>query len=218
MWWKQKEDIVIDELTTLTPPEEKWIWVEGYKGVDQDMRGYNKFQYELGKEYSVKGDIVPCQNGLHFSLNLNDTFQHKDALKDRFFKVKAYVKEKDFMAYGNCDPHSFAWPLKKIDKLVAQKIILTEEITETEEFFSAIKQKYSEFETYEDYKNAQLYGYGKFVRNKYKSMLSDHFSELFLEIFCNKFAIDELTFKTKEALAYIEEGVSKDVIVYLLMK
>ena len=35
---------------------EKWIWVEGYKGTDPEMK-CRDFQFELGEEYTEKGKI-----------------------------------------------------------------------------------------------------------------------------------------------------------------
>ena len=33
---------------------EKWIEVEGYKGMDKDMKGHYNFQYEIGKTYVIE--------------------------------------------------------------------------------------------------------------------------------------------------------------------
>ena len=83
-----------DPIIESVPEPEEWIWVEGYKGVDQNMQGYKGFQYELNKEYSVDGEVEECKNGLHFSLKLDDVFHYKNCLTHRFFKVKAYVRKK----------------------------------------------------------------------------------------------------------------------------
>lgn len=54
----------IEKLTIPEPepapemPEEKWIWVDGYKGTDKDMkcRGY---QYEFGKQFDIpEGEVA----------------------------------------------------------------------------------------------------------------------------------------------------------------
>ena len=224
-----------------TNPEEEWIWVEGYKGVDENMQGYGGFQYELGKEYSVDGEIEECKNGLHFSLKLEDAFGYKQCMSHRFFKVRAYVRKKDVDNYGVEKPIDATYTMRyKIiqDKLAAQKIILTEEITETEIVLNAIKDIYPKVKTYDDAKQVRLLGYEVFVTNKYREVLSKYFSELFVELFIDKFSMTttkcyfygsrlhdmevfsdtELEAKTKEIIAYIEEGVSKDVAIYLLMK
>ena len=205
-----------------TEPEEKWIWVEGYKGVDENMQGYGGFQYELGIEYTVEGEVQECRNGLHFSLRLEDVFNYRDRLNNRFFKVKACVREQDFKKYGArprdyYNPYSFS-TRAQIDKLAAQKIVLTEEITETEEMLKWIRREYPEIDTFDDVKQVRASGYDKFVKNKYKQRLSKYFSELFVEIFINRFYNDKLRSKTNEIIAYMEEGVSKDVAIYLVMK
>ena len=227
----QEETPVIE-----TEPEEEWIWVEGYKGVDQNMQGYGSFQYELGTEYTADGEIKACSNGFHFCLKLTDAFHYKDCLTHRFFKVRAYVKKNDVDSYGTLISFDgFRAYGSIINKLAAQKIILTEEITETEEVLTAIKNKYYKIETYDDVKQARLIGYEDFMKNKYREKLSKYFSELFIELFIEKFSTTvsipdsrgfcttsysakTLESKTNEIIAYMEEGVSKDVAIYLLMK
>lgn len=211
-----------------TPVPEKWIWVEGYKGIDQNMKAYDDFQYEVGVEYTVDGEPEVCNNGFHFCLSLKDVFGYQNCL-GRFFKVKAYVREKDYASYGTIK--SYGWGGTKIDKLAAKKIILTEEITDTEESItSSIYKNYPEIQTEDDIQQARIIGYEKFVTNKCKNMLSKYFSELFIELFINKHlhhitasgtrytSESTLMANTKEIITYMEEGVSKDVAIYLLMK
>lgn len=202
-------------------PKEEWIWVEGYKGVDENMQGYGGYQYELGVEYSVDGKIEECKNGLHFSKNLKDACSYRDCLSHRFFKVKGLVKASDAALYGqglyDNSPYGFTNFYIK-DKLVAKKIILIEEITDSEEMLLQIQKKYSEIKTFDDVKKARSHGYDKFVKIKYIEILSKYFSELFVELFVEKFDISNFPYKAKEIIAYMEEGVSKDVAIYLLMK
>ena len=204
------------------PEPEEWIWVEGYKGVDENMQGYGGFQYELGKQYSVDGEIKECENGLHFSLTLEDASYYKDILKNRFFKVKAYVRKQDFENYGSCIESPFLshhyYMTARINKLAAQKIVLVEEITKTQEMLNRIQVTYPEIDNFDDVEQARMFGYERFVKNKYKQKLSKYFSELFVEIFIDRFSMSELKTKINEIIAYMEEGVSKDVAIYLLMK
>ena len=212
----------IDFNEPLTPkpeePKDEWIWVEGYKGVDENMQGYGGFQYELGIEYSIDGEVEECKNGFHFSKYLEDTFKYRDCLNNRFFKVKGLVKASDAALYGKTIQYdNFAYYSIK-DKLAAKKIILTEEITDSEEMLAYIKRRYSEIQTVNDVEQVRLLGYEKFVHNKYTEKLSEYFSELFVELFIERFRYNSLSNKTKEIIAYMEEGVSKDVAIYLLMK
>ena len=101
---------------------ENYIWVEGYKGTDENMccqAGLYFYgeQYQLNEERICNGNPEICSNGFHFCLNLQEVFHYYPFdFKNRFFKVKAYVKESDYDNY------------EKYHKLAAKKIILTEEI------------------------------------------------------------------------------------------
>lgn len=119
--------------------QENWIWVEGYKGTDKDMKAYGDFQYELGKQYDYEGEIEICAKGFHFSRAFKDVFNYYAVQNsNRFFKVKALVKESDYEKYGEyitVPTHSlFGTTLKyeRIDKLVAKSIILEEEVSKAD--------------------------------------------------------------------------------------
>ena len=121
-------------------PQENWIWVEGYKGTDKDMKAHGNFQYELGKQYDYEGEIKICNQGFHFCRDLKDVFSYYDVKNGhRFFKVKALVKESDYEKYGayirSSDPYGFwgpSTPKERINKLVAKSIILEEEVSKTD--------------------------------------------------------------------------------------
>lgn len=121
-------------------PQENWIWVEGYKGTDKDMKAYSNFQYELGKQYDYEGEIEICAKGFHFSRDLKDVFEYYQVgHNNRFFKVKALVKESDYNKYGGYIriPITSLWGSpdycdERINKLVAKSIILEEEISEAD--------------------------------------------------------------------------------------
>ena len=126
--------------------QEEWIWVEGVKGMDKDMqcRGY---QFEIGRQEDMPDgvDIVDCQSGFHFCLNLADVFEYYDIGKGhRFFRVKGLVRKKDFDEYVDpCKPiptRSSEWVLKpwRRDKLAAKSIVPLYELT-PEQIFSGTK-------------------------------------------------------------------------------
>ena len=84
-------------------PQEEWVRVKGYKGMKEDMKAHYDFQYELGKTYTVEDpdSVSICEYGYHFSLNLKDVFRYYDlANNNRFFKVEALVRKKDYDEYG----------------------------------------------------------------------------------------------------------------------
>ena len=120
-------------------PEEEWVRVKGYKGMHKDMKAHYDFQYELGKTYTVEDpdSISICEYGYHFSLNLKDVFRYYDLKNNnRFFKVEALVRKKDYDEYGKT--YTTTIFSDRVDKLVAKEITILEEVS-TEEMFEEIK-------------------------------------------------------------------------------
>ena len=111
-------------------PVEEWVWVEGYKGTDANMRCHD-FQYEIGKQYDMPDDaeIKECERGFHLCLKLDDVFGYYNIGEgNRFFKVQALVRKKDYDTYGECDWYS----LFKKDKIASKSIIFVSELTRDE--------------------------------------------------------------------------------------
>ena len=120
-------------------PQEEWVRVKGYKGMHKDMKAHYDFQYELGKTYTVEDpdSISICEYGYHFSLNLKDVFRYYDLKNNnRFFKVEALVRKKDYNEYGKT--YTTTIFTDRVDKLVAKEITILEEVS-TEEMFEEIK-------------------------------------------------------------------------------
>lgn len=118
-------------------PEEEWIWVEGYKGTDKDMK-CRDFQYGLGMQYDMPEDqkIQECESGFHLCLYLRDVFDYYGVgCGNRFFKVKALVRKTDRENYQIKSFYS------GLNKLVAKSIIFTSELTcdEILQYFDAVK-------------------------------------------------------------------------------
>ena len=61
--------------------------IKSYKGFDKDLccRG---FQYEVGKEYEIEGEIKYCQKGFHACESPFEVFDHYDMLTSRFCEVE----------------------------------------------------------------------------------------------------------------------------------
>lgn len=115
---------------------EKWIWVEGYKGMDKNMQGHGEYQFEVGKRYDMPTDITiqDCKAGFHLSLNLKDVFKHfRIGRGNRYFKVKALVREKDYNEYGK-RVNTFVYGGSVRDKLASQSIEIIRELTIDEIF------------------------------------------------------------------------------------
>lgn len=131
-----KETEKLDEIlevtpTEPTPPEEEWVWVEGYKGTERDM-SCREFQYELNKQFDMPEDvkIEECENGFHLCLNLNDVFNYYSIGRGhRFFKVKALVRKSDKEKYGKLITDIYGLRISKHDKIVAKSIIFISELT-----------------------------------------------------------------------------------------
>lgn len=137
----EKEKIEMKELEekVLYKDTNGYVWIEGYKGTDKNMCCQNDFQYELGVEVSLPEDEEPvvCKRGFHFCPELKDVFCYYGISKNhRFFKCKALVKKEDAekgyseerVPHGNSVLVKSSTIAHGIKKIVAKKIILTEEI------------------------------------------------------------------------------------------
>ena len=119
--------------------EGEWVRVKGYKGMKEDMKAHYDFQYELGKTYTVEDpdSVAICEYGYHFSLNLKDVFRYYDLKNNnRFFKVEALVRKKDYEEYGKT--YTTTIFTDRVDKLVAKEITILEEVS-VKEMFEEIK-------------------------------------------------------------------------------
>lgn len=119
------------------PENEEWIWVEGYKGTDKDLR-CRGYQYELGKQFDMPEDveIVECRSGFHLCKELKDVLGYYSVGDDnRFFKVSALVRARDYNHESDIYSLSF---LRNYDgKLAAKSIIFLHEVDMGEVFKAA---------------------------------------------------------------------------------
>ena len=58
-----------------------------YKGFDKNLK-CRDFQYEVGKEYKMDGDIKCCERGFHACESPLEVFDHYDMLNSRFAEVE----------------------------------------------------------------------------------------------------------------------------------
>lgn len=138
--------ITNDQLSKLTGVEEmpkvkleEWIWVEGYKATDADMK-CRDYQYMLGVQHDMPegAKISECESGFHLCLKLEDVFKYYDIGEShRYFKVKACVRKDDFLAYGKSEKYDspYSWIMATMStksKLAAKSIIFTQELTPDE--------------------------------------------------------------------------------------
>lgn len=189
--------------------EEKWIWVEGYKGVYANLTARNNFQYEIGREYSMDEDaeIETCRSGFHLCLYLEDVFRHyRIGDGNRFFKVKALVREKDCVNYGRPAEPFYS---SRNDKLAAKSIILERELTLDEIFYD---DKYADWT--EDEKKLALAESPRAVRwnRNIAKLVGAGYSEKFAQY------IAEDNERLKRALLMESQpGLSMDMKVFAIM-
>ena len=61
--------------------------IKSYKAFDKDMK-CRDFQYEVGKEYEMGGDIKCCEQGFHACKSPLEVWDHYDMLNSRFAEVE----------------------------------------------------------------------------------------------------------------------------------
>ena len=99
--------------------EQEWIWIDAYKGTDDNMRCKGK-QYRMNVEDNYSGKIALGSKGYHVCTDLKHCFKTYDYnFSNRFFKVKALVKASE---YQHRNPNNTT--------LVAKAIKFVEEITD----------------------------------------------------------------------------------------
>ena len=65
--------------------------IKSYKAFDKNMR-CRDFQYEVGREYEMDGDIKCCNRGFHACKNPLEVWDYYDMLNSRFAEVEQSVK------------------------------------------------------------------------------------------------------------------------------
>ena len=61
--------------------------IKGYKGFNKDLK-CRDFQYEIGKEYEMDGEIKVCNRGFHACESPFDVFDHYTMIGSRFCEVE----------------------------------------------------------------------------------------------------------------------------------
>jgi hypothetical protein len=62
----------------------------GYKGFHSDLKGFNNFQYEVGKTYTMIPDQLKLgHSGFHFCQFPIDVFDNYDEDDDQYARIKA---------------------------------------------------------------------------------------------------------------------------------
>ena len=67
--------------------------MKGYKALNMDTSSaYGGTIYEIGKKYTITGELKMCENGFHFCKHLEDIENHYEIAKSRIFEVRAEGK------------------------------------------------------------------------------------------------------------------------------
>ena len=221
---KERERKELQEKIELQEQEE-WVYVEGIKGMTEDMKGYDNFQFEVGKTYIKDGLIEICKNGFHLSLNLEDVLHHYGICKgNRFFKVRALVRKKDLDEYGTItEVDNFFYGKQKIikNKLVSKEIEILEELSDEELFeeYKEMENKKSKWiEDIDDFKYCRKHGENKLAEAKLNvKLIVLGVNELLVNILTKDFN----DIKSREIFVdYVEalskENISRDMFIYLI--
>ena len=124
---------VEESINVETGKIEEWIWIDGFKGTDSDMK-CRDYQFRIGETFTVSNEkeVKLCEYGFHLCATLKDVFNYYPIGDNhRFFKVKALVRKED---YNNLGPVYFTstYSLKTYginNKIAAKSIIFIEELS-----------------------------------------------------------------------------------------
>ena len=79
--------------------------IKSYKAFDKNMR-CRDFQYEVGKEYEMDGEIKCCERGFHACKSPLEVWDHYDMLNSRFAEVEQSGKiDKEGNSTKVCSSH-----------------------------------------------------------------------------------------------------------------
>ena len=79
--------------------------IKSYKGFDKDMK-CRGFQYEVGKEYEMDGEIKCCNRGFHACKSPLEVWDYYDMLNSRFAEVEQSGKiDEEEMSTKVCSSH-----------------------------------------------------------------------------------------------------------------
>jgi hypothetical protein len=216
-WFKKRreDDITkaVEATEKLNELNEEWIWVNGYKGTDHDMkcRGY---QFEMNKCFDISDDkpVELCGHGFHLCVSLSKVLNYYPiGSGNRFFEVKALVRKSDYdnlgPQYAKATDHYFRHYIGEIDKLAAKSIVFTRELTTDEILSGRIPDDWTD----EEKELALEIGVNEAIyRITLEKLIALGYSETFA-----KLCIEQK--RAKVALSVgTQEGLSMDMKAYLI--
>lgn len=225
-----KNDHFFQDITKL-----HFEWISGYKIVDKDLKGYNDFQYEVNKKYSINEIPVLCNKGFHFCLKPEDCFSYYEFYNNnRLFKVKSFVlfDDKKICSYHpstRCfelypEIQSFPYRLSYSDKICASKIILTEEINKND-LLKIVNEKYPSIDKVDYLGYNNIDDIWKDIL--YRKLTECGYSKLFIRMYCDNIKrkiessitfSDNIFLKISNILMILDSNMEHDLQTYTLLK
>lgn len=79
--------------------------ITSYKAFDKNMQCRN-FQYEVGKEYEMDGEIKCCNRGFHACKSPMEVWDYYDMLNSRYAEVEQFGKiDEELNSTKVCSSH-----------------------------------------------------------------------------------------------------------------
>lgn len=211
---KIEDSAIVETKETETLPKEEWVWIEGYKATDKDMK-CKGYQFELGKMFTHEGELIACKSGFHFCPELMDCFYYYEIGNgNRYFKVRALINihqtiEKHSYPYPSIISHTF---MRDTNKRVARQIEFLEEVSLDEIFETRFPVL---CETMSEKRKMYIIQYG--IEKAYKMQALDELKET--NVYSQEI-IDIIVSNDKIKLAYAltKENISQDTRLLILLK
>lgn len=117
--------------------------IKSYKGFDKNLK-CRDFQYEIGKEYEMDGEIKVCNRGFHACESPFDVFDHYTMIDSRFCEVEqdGNISKKD-RGTKICSSKIKIKTELKLDGMINLGVEWLKEITSPEKIKTSIKDNSS---------------------------------------------------------------------------
>ena len=140
------------------------VAIKSYKGFDKNLK-CRDFQYEIGKEYEMDGEIKVCNRGFHACESPFDVFDHYTMIDSRFCEVEqdGNISKKD-RGTKICSSKIKIKAELKLADMINLGVEWLKEITSPEKIKTSIKDNssgnYAKIGSSGDYAKIGSSGYG----------------------------------------------------------
>ena len=170
--------------------------MKGYKALSMEMKAVNGngMQYEMGRLYSVEGDVIPCKNGFHYCDSIEELDRYYNIAASRIFEIEADGE------IIKCD-----------GKYAAEKIKLIRELAKEEiyDYFKSNQKKFIKSGDWQVRKAVASQGYGLDI------LVNDKNSAVRYEVAKQGYGLDILIHDKSWYVrtAVVEQGYGLDILV-----